>query len=131
MEISRQASELWPLVGPDFVERMLPVQAEDNVIRPQFNVTDQSEALAPRQTWRAVSQRIRETDPALHRAWIANLTLSGQSDSELVLKAPTKFAAHYINTHLWNVILQAVSAEMGHDMRVVVTASWKRVGGLH
>lgn len=123
VEINRQVAPLWELVGPDFVERMAaPPPAEENVIRPQFGVIPAAPVEVERGTWPAVVDRIRASDPAIHGAWIAPLRVVEEAADRITLRAPSRFAASYIQTHVMGVLSDAVAAEMGQGVRVSVIA---------
>ncbi|MFP7572023.1 hypothetical protein [Marivita sp. S2033] len=103
----------WAAVGPDFVARMgagpeeaQPDTAPDNVV--PFRAT---QAVAGQGLWASASARLGQSDPAIHAAWFAPLVESGRDGDGLTLKAPSKFAASYIQTHLAGRLLAAVTAE--------------------
>ncbi|MEL6587031.1 MAG: DnaA N-terminal domain-containing protein [Pseudomonadota bacterium] len=122
VEISRQAAPLWALIGPDFAERMAPVPITENVIRPVFGTVEDTEPADARGTWRAVSRRLRDVDAAMHGAWIAPLVVAEQGEGCLTLRAPSRFAAHYISTHLMGPLQEAATAELGPTIRLQVIA---------
>ena len=70
--------------------------------------------------WRAAARRLALVDPAMHAAWIAPLTQQGAADRHLTLRAPSRFAAHYVSTRLMAHLAEAVEAEMGPGWRISV-----------
>lgn len=121
VEIWQQASDLWPLIGPDYAERMTPQPVATNVITADF-AQIRDETRPEPGSWRAVSRRLKLIDAAMHAAWIAPLRLTVNDAERVELTAPTRFAAHYIETHLRRVLDEAVEAEMGPGRRIVVRA---------
>lgn len=120
VEIRAQAAPLWPRVGPDYVERMAPAEEVPVSAAPAAEL---AEAQPARGTWRAVLRRIRLADPAVHSAWIAPLVPAGDDGRVLRLRAPTRYGAHYVQTHLTRLLAEAVEAEMGPGRRVLVEAA--------
>lgn len=124
-EIFRMTSEMWDSVGPDFSQRMSEgspmAAAEQTVVPVDFR---KKEAVVPgpvqKGTWGAVCERIRGMNPDRFEAWIAPLVLLDDSGGVLVLQAPTRFAAQYVETHLSSVIYEAVEACMGPRQRIVL-----------
>lgn len=127
VEIRERALPLWSRVGPDYVERMSPSVAVIGVER-EANLSD-SETLseaAVRGSWRAISRRLKLSDPSSHAAWIAGLQADAEEDGILRLMAPTRFAAHYIRTHLMRGLMEAVEAERGVGTRLVLGVQGER-----
>lgn len=124
VEIRAQAAALWPRIGPDYVERMAPAEAIAPEVMPSaeppVEAEGRAEGPAARGTWRAVSRRIRAVDPAVHAAWIAPLRPIDDDGHILRLSAPTRFGAHYVETHFDHLLAEAVQAEMGPGRRVVI-----------
>ena len=70
--------------------------------------------------WRAAARRLALVDPAMHAAWIAPLVQQRAADGHLTLRAPSRFAAHYVSTQLMAHLAEAVEAEMGLGWRISV-----------
>lgn len=124
IEIREQALPLWARVGPDYVERMapsLPVASTKTTLPEEDTAKLAGEANA-RGDWRAASRRMKLADPAGHAAWIAPLQTGLPTPGELTLTAPTRFAAHYIRTHLMRALSEAVEAEIGAGTRISIVA---------
>ncbi|MCL3883223.1 DnaA N-terminal domain-containing protein [Marivita sp. GX14005] len=112
-EVLRATRAHWAAVGPDFVARMgagreeTPAEpAPGNVVPFRAGAAGQGGGL-----WASASARLGRSDPALHAAWFAPLVETGCEGGKLTLKAPSKFAASYIQTHLAGRLLAAVSSE--------------------
>lgn len=89
----------WPNIGPDFVERLTPAKA-----MPQAdNVVPLRSAPPPRPgegLWSRAQARLHAEDPSTYAAWYHALIETDLSDGCLVLTAPTRFHATYVDTHL-------------------------------
>lgn len=113
----------WPAVGPDFVARM--GQGADETPDTNTVVPFPTGAVAPPvpdgTLWSAASTMIYENDPALHAAWFAPLTEVAKDGRKLILSAPTRFAASYIQTHLMGRVLAAVTTCDPTVVDIVVT----------
>ncbi|SFJ82980.1 DnaA N-terminal domain-containing protein [Jannaschia pohangensis] len=120
VEIWQKAAEFWPLVGPDHAERLtpVPVVSEPSTVSDTGKTAD-NEPVA-RGTWLAASRRLRLVDPAQHAAWIAGLQMTSDDGSHVVLSAPSRFAAHYVQTHLMTPLAEAVEAEIGRGRRITI-----------
>lgn len=114
--ISKATEAVWPLVGPDFVERMSAMypQSDVKVVKVDFGgpkaapETEVSEAATPsddRSRWRAVRGLLRDADSDVFRNWFENLDFQECEGGALVLLAPNKFVASYIETHLGKPLL--------------------------
>lgn len=117
--ISKATEAVWPLVGPDFVERMSAMypQSDVKVVKVDFGgpkVEPEIEAPAVEQPdddrgrWRAVRGLLREADGDVFRNWFENLAFQDCEDGSLVLRAHNKFVANYIETHLGKPLLGTV-----------------------
>ena len=108
--IMKATETVWPLVGPDFVERMggtFP-QAEVKVVKVDFG-GPKAEAMqvegGDRGKWRAIREQLRTADPDQFRNWFENLDFVEFENGTMVLRAPSKFVASYIETHLSKPLL--------------------------
>lgn len=132
-EIYRLSQPFWAAVGPDFEERMAethPVQQKKVVAvdfrakaSPATTETPESNTHKDPATWRAACQRIKDLHPAHYQNWIGLLSF-GQDDGEsITLYADNQFVAHYIQTHLIGIVLEAVEATIGPRRRIAVRLS--------
>lgn len=89
----------WDNIGPDFVDRLGGGGAG---APPPGNVVPLHPA-APVNAgglWGAAQARLAAEDRALYDAWFAGLVDAGGPDGSLILFAPTRFHANYVQTHL-------------------------------
>ena len=132
-EIYRQSQPYWAAVGPDFEERMAethPVQ-QSKVVAVDFR----GKAIAPTAeapetdtqtdpaTWRAACQRMKGLHPAHYHNWIGLLRFGGDDHECITLYANNQFVAHYVQTHLIGIIMEAVEATLGPRRRIAVRVS--------
>ena len=69
-------------------------------------------------TWQSAMARLAQGNKDQFKAWFSQLQLISFEAGILRLKAPSKFAQRYIETHLSGPLLTAVEAELGPVMRV-------------
>lgn len=123
-EVSRAS---WAAVGPDFEERMREVSGERTVVQVDFAQkaapTDHSEATG---TWGAVRRRLQADHPALFDNWFAKMVEAGRGEDSLTIRTPGSFVSRYIETHLAEILADAVNAEMptdsGRPRRITLTS---------
>lgn len=122
-QIAALSEPCWPLVGPDFDARMKGryegasevkiVQLRDYVTPVEDPVDD-----APRGTWQRVLSRLTRANADQVKVWYGQLVFEGFDKGTLSLRAPSKFAQRYIETHLTRPLIAAVEAEMGPVSRI-------------
>jgi len=104
----------WPAVGPDFVERMQDMSGGSRIVQVDFTaerpVAVAAASGAPG-SWQAICARLCIADQGLFDSWFAKLDYLGQDDHILRLKAPNRFVARYIETHLTAKLNAAVAQE--------------------
>lgn len=99
----------WASIGPDFTARMDSSEAETgNVVRlpvsgvaPMPSAEDQTE-------WGLARHVLRAQDEGLYAAWLHALDRQSRAGDRLVLRAPSRFHASYVQTHLTGHILAAM-----------------------
>ncbi|MEM9700709.1 MAG: DnaA N-terminal domain-containing protein [Pseudomonadota bacterium] len=125
-EIYRLSGPYWQSVGPDFHERMSetnPVK-DAKVVAVDFGnkVVSTEEPTTSHvkdpHSWRAACQRMKDLHPEHYRNWIALLSFGSDDTEVLELNAKNQFVAHYVQTHLMPVILEAVEATLGRRRRI-------------
>ncbi|MGB5863178.1 MAG: hypothetical protein WBG95_02665 [Sulfitobacter sp.] len=119
-EILESTRAIWPLVGPDFDMRLqddpvspdvVPLPVKGSVPRP--SIDDGSE-------W-ALAQAILHTeDQGLYASWLHALTRADRAGGRLILRAPSRFHAAYVQTHLNARVLAACQAVDGEVSEVAV-----------
>ena len=127
-EIYRTSQSLWAAVGPDFEERMgdfMPDVSTSVVkvdfLRKEALDTPSGEMEEGPQEWRHVLRELKSSEPDLYSNWYAHLELSSFDGGQLQLKAPNKFVARYVETHLSPQLLRVVEARLGPVTRLVLT----------
>ncbi len=92
----------WMAIGPDFEARMTPPAASEsqtvvpfpgNVAAPVIGDESATE-------WDMVRLRLHRDDPGLYGAWVEALTRQSRAGDRLILRAPSRFHASYVITHL-------------------------------
>lgn len=106
--LMRATMPYWDAVGPDFHARMtgVPEQAATNVI-PLNRATPPADDGS---LWAGASAKLFAQDPATHAAWFAPLRALGDDSGDLVLAAPSRFVAEYVQTHFATRLLAAVTS---------------------
>ncbi|MFK7765180.1 MAG: hypothetical protein AB8B62_18090 [Roseobacter sp.] len=114
----------WPCVGPDFEMRMeaggdsagakiVPLRVAAAVPAPDIsNGTE----------WAMAQAVLHAEDPGVYAAWLNGLARVERAGARLSLRAPSRFHAAYVQTHLTGRILGAVhevDAEVS-EIRIVV-----------
>lgn len=103
----------WPSVGPDFVARMsgmrLPEEGQGGDVVPftggnKTPPPDTSDGTA----WALASGVLHDQNAPLFGAWFKGLKLTGVVQGCAMLEAPSKFHAHYVETHFMDMILAAL-----------------------
>jgi hypothetical protein len=100
--VLRDTRPYWAAVGPDFAARMsgLPedsVQTPDNIVPMRMKTVS-----VPAQDgtlWPKMAAHIEAAEPDLFAAWLCGLTELDFDGGTLVLGAPTRFIAGYVETH--------------------------------
>lgn len=104
----------WERVGPDFVARQKGSETES--VPEQATVVPLplrgGPGLSGHEGWDQISRRLHAEDPSAYAFWLARLVPEPMEDGGLMLRAPGKFHAHYIETHLL-ARLQAAANQAG------------------
>lgn len=111
----------WDDVGPDFALRMgaapepqvVPLPVRGRVAAP--DVADGTE-------WALARAVLHAEDEATYGAWVAALARDGRAGGRLVLRAPSRFHAAYVGTHLSGRILAACQTVDDAVAEIVVIA---------
>lgn len=130
-EIYARSLPQWSAVGPDFVERMSQryQSAETKVVKVDFGSPEIPEAQQPQnetdgpREWRHVMRNLRQNHPQHAENWFSKLEMNRWEAGQLELRAPSKFFARYIKSHLSGILIFAASEELGPvDELVIVSA---------
>lgn len=106
-EVLLQATKgIWAAVGPDFALRLEGVPAETVVPFPVKGAVAAPDVDAATE-WGLARAVLYTEDQGRFGAWVAALERTGRAGGRLTLKAPSRFHAAYVQTHLEGVLLRA------------------------
>lgn len=123
--ILQMTQDSWIKIGPDFEERagiLLPdMTPQPKVVQVDFkkpnSTTEQDGQFIG--TWRAVCANLRALDGAVFNNWYCQLRFVSAQNGDLVLEAPNRFVARYVENHLMSSLF-ATSLQSFPDIRRVV-----------
>lgn len=109
-KVTDDTQPVWEAVGPDFKHRMegqgateesnvIPLKAAASVPAPEADDTSE---------WGLARSLLYAQNPTQYGNWIAGLERKARQGNCLVLRAPSRFHAHYVETHLTSLFLKAV-----------------------
>ncbi|MEC7761494.1 MAG: hypothetical protein VX874_06230 [Pseudomonadota bacterium] len=104
MEDTRPA---WPNIGEDFVARVDPDRPEpvaSNVVA----LRQVAAPVADGSVWAEAQALLHAEDGATYGAWFHGLTEADRHEGWLILAAPTRFHATYVETHLMARLMGAI-----------------------
>lgn len=124
-QIAKLSKHCWPLVGPDFDERMrmrydAPSDIKVVQLRDYATPADAAEtAPMPRAgTWERAMAGLAAENADRFRSWFSALKYISFEAGILTLRAPSKFAQRYIETHLMHPLVAAIETELGPITRL-------------
>lgn len=96
----------WARVGPDFQERMTAMAststpAPDTTVVP-FPSAETSE-------WSKARAILKAADKARYEAWFKPLSREGRGEGQITLRAPSRFHAEYVTTHMIGDLIRAMA----------------------
>ena len=100
---------VWPRIGPDFVLRQDQSPA-NNVVPLRPNAPVPPPDVTAGDEWALGAALLHQQDPATYAAWIKALQREGRAGGQLTLRAPSRFHAAYVETHLKPRLLAACRA---------------------
>ncbi len=107
----------WPLVGPDFDQRMRDRYSQSEVKVVQLSAYVQSdpekELGSSPGTWHHALAALATEHPNLVESWFSRLVYLGFEHGTLRLRAPSQFFQRYLETHHLPILLSAVEKELG------------------
>jgi hypothetical protein len=103
---------IWPEIGSDFVVRLEGVPAETVVPFPVKGSVAAPE-LDEATEWGLARALLYAEDAGRFGAWVQALKRTGRAGGRLTLKAPSRFHAAYVQTHLAGVLLRACQSVDG------------------
>jgi hypothetical protein len=112
--VLKETEPEWPKIGPDFVVRLTEMSGlcaqnmhQSNVVA--FSAKTQTPPAEDGTIWSSAALLLFGYDPMSYTAWFQQLHEESRDGGCLTLIAPTKFHATYVETHLSDAILSAVS----------------------
>jgi hypothetical protein len=111
----------WINVGPDFDLRMKGQPETPKVVALPIKGTVAPPSIDTGSEWELAQAVLHAEDPALYGSWLSALTRTGRAGGRLTLKAPSRFHAAYVQTHLEGRILRTCQAVDADVELVVIT----------
>ncbi len=114
-------SVTWGCVGPDFELRMSQGQGEPDVVPLPVRGTVAPPDVSSGAEWALAQALLHAEDPGTYASWIAALSRAERAGGRLTLRAPSRFHAAYVQTHLAARLLTAcreIDAEIA-ELRIV------------
>jgi len=105
----RATRAIWPAIGPDYVVRLEAMPEPTIVPFPVKGVVTQPD-LSDASEWGLARAILFQQDAGRYGAWLQALTRANRAGGRLTLKAPSRFHAAYVQTHLEGVVLAACRA---------------------
>ena len=109
-----ETSPEWEKIGPDFVDRLSEMTGltaqnvhETNIVA--FAAKGQTPPVNDGSLWSEVAEILFQHDMTSFAAWFKQLQQAGREGACLLLIAPTKFHATYVETHLYDTLMRAVN----------------------
>lgn len=111
-QIEADTRPVWNEVGPDFAQRMAGTPEQDDRVipLPLKGAEVPAPDMSPGTEWALAQGMLHRADAALYGSWLRALTRTGRAGGRLTLKAPSRFHAAYVQTHLTSRILAACRA---------------------
>ena len=100
----------WDAVGPDFALRMSGAPPDENVVPLRTSAPVPPPLSLDGEEWSLAKAVLHAEDQGLYAAWIAGLEKVTRAGGRLTLKAPTRFHASYVLTHLLDRLTFAVQS---------------------
>lgn len=112
----------WERVGPDFAHRLTGEETDDKVVPLPLRGEVPPPDLSTGTEW-ALAQAVLHTEaPGIYASWLRALTRDSRAGGRLVLAAPSRFHAAYVQTHLTTRLLEACRAVDDGVSEVVITS---------
>lgn len=99
---------IWPAVGPDFVVRLSP--APEATVVPFPSAAGEAPPITDAHEWGLAQAILYQQDPSRFGAWLKALERVERAGGRLILRAPSRFHAAYVQTHLSGAVLAACRA---------------------
>lgn len=98
----------WDKVGPDFSERvggMIEMVPRSKILQVDFGAKI-AMPKAQDETWGDLCKALYANDPQKFDNWYARLEFIAKENGSLVVRAPSRFVAQYVETHLAGELLK-------------------------
>ncbi|NVK13023.1 MAG: hypothetical protein HWE35_02485 [Rhodobacteraceae bacterium] len=112
--------ERWGAVGPDFEHRMQGAdEPAPNVVPLRPGAVPPAPDVSDGHEWSLAKAVLHAEDPANYASWVQGLERAGRAGGRLVLKAPSRFHANYVMSHLMPRLL-AACRDVDSDVSAIV-----------
>lgn len=112
----------WGFVGPDFELRMGQDEQQADIVPLPIRGTVTAPDVTSGTEWALASALLHAEDAGIYASWIAALERSDRAGGRLTLRAPSRFHAAYVQTHLTARILTACR-EVDSDVAEICIAT--------
>lgn len=117
--VMQATRSIWPAVGPDFVVRLDPAPDPSPTVVP-FPANAPAPRITDAHEWGLAQAILYQQDPSRFGAWLQALTRADRAGGRLILRAPSRFHAAYVQTHLSAAVLAACQSVDGDIASVEV-----------
>jgi hypothetical protein len=111
----------WEKVGPDYALRMQGTDTDTQKVVPLIpkgSVTPPD--LSHGDEWSLAQAVMYQEDPSVYAAWVRALVRADRAGGRLSLRAPTRFHAAYVQTHLIGRLLNVCQSVDGSISEIVL-----------
>lgn len=119
-QILTDSQPRWADVGPDLAQRLGADPVPDKVVPLHAPARTAPPGLGTGDEWALARALLHTEDPGLYASWFAGLERAERAGGRLTLRAPSRFHATYVATHLQAQILAALRAVDGAMDQVVI-----------
>lgn len=108
-KVQQDTRRVWAAIGPDFTLRQEGLKT-DNVVPMVQRLDIPAPDVTSADEWGLTAALIHQEDPASYAAWVKGLVRDSRAGGRLILRAPSRFHAAYVETHLKARLLGAAQA---------------------
>jgi hypothetical protein len=112
--------DMWAAVGPDFERRMGGSPAEEAVVPFPVRGDVPPPDVSSGTEWVLAQAILHQDLPGPYAAWLRGLVRADRAGGRLMLRAPSRFHAAYVDTHLKGQVLAACQAVDGAVSEIVI-----------
>ncbi len=113
LRILTDTRQSWPSVGPDFVIRLEGQEEPSSVVPFRASGDAPPPDVSAGTEWVLAQAVLHRENPAVYGAWVRALDRVERAGGRLTLRAPSRFHAAYVQTHLSGQILAACQSVDG------------------